>query len=459
MLTSDLYPYQTRVGLFAMGRRRCGLFCFYGSGKTYMALKWHEDLSYFGHTGTCPVLVLTLKSLIHQWGKEIEKHSGLSYTLVQGTAAQRVKALGSTTSFHVINYDAVRSPPVLKALREMKFGTVIVDESTMLKEARTQRFKILRSLLNKVPYKILLTGKPILEKPEEIWSQLLFLDDGETFGKSFWKFRDTYFSPGPPWRPYDWELKPNAEQQIAEKLNQSCIRIPKEEIAAELPPKRYIKVSFEMPAGTRERYEQLRKEFSAELLEGGEFTTQWAVTRSQKMHQLCQGLFYKENDEYELFHTMKLDWLQENIPLMLKDGPVLIWVNYLRCIPLIVAALKDIPLRVYTGEMSTKHRAEAVFDFQTRKSGKVNVLILSEQAGCAGLNLQRANQAVFYSTGYWAGMRENAEDRCHRIGSEVHEKVTYYDLVMEKSMDEVVLQAVKDKLDMSEAILKHIRGE
>ena len=93
------------------------------------------------------------------------------------------------------------------------------------------------------------------------------------------------------------------------------------------------------------------------------------------------------------------------------------------------------------------------------QSGEVDVLILSERIGYAGLDLWRANQAIFVSTDYPAGTRENAEKRCHRIGSEIHEAVTYYDLVVEDSMDWVVIHAIREKLNMSREILKHIRKE
>jgi len=449
MKTKPLYQYQERVHEFIKDKPRAGIFAFYGSGKTYMSLRWCEAIE------APPVLILTLKSLLHQWAREIEKYTSFTYSVVAGTAMQRVDALQCNSDLYIINYDAVRSPLVLNKLRMMKFRAVIADESTLLKEGRTLRFKLLRPLTRSIPQRIILTGKPILEKPEEIWAQMLFLDDGETFGRSFWKFRATYFEPGPPWKPYDWTLKLGAEKLIAEKLNRLCVRVAKEEVATELPPKRYTIVRFEMPETVRVKYEILRKEFRMELLEGGEYDTVWALSRAQKMHQLCQGVFYKEEGAYEFWHTLKLDWLQENIPLMVREGPVLIWTNYLRCIPMIAATLHPLPLRVYTGEMGIVEREEALGAFQ---AGKVDVLVLSEQAGCAGLNLQRANQAVFFSTGYAAGMRENAEDRCHRIGSEIHKSVVYYDLIMEDSLDEVVLETIKNKLGMAEAILKHVKG-
>ena len=486
MKSTALYPYQARVSEFVKDKPKAGIFVGFGGGKTYLSLKWLEDMcKLYGYycvhqPGVLPALVLTLKTVVPQWGQQIEQHSNFSYSLIRGTAAQRVKAFSTKADIYVAGYDLFRSPAMLKLFkmthtaetthtgkvkhyfkgtaRETDLHTVIVDESTLLKEARTQRFKSLRVPCSQMPYRTILTGKPILEKAEEIFAQMLFLDDGATFGKSFWKFRDTYFAPGPPWQPYAWILKPGAEQQIANKLNRLCIRVSKAEVAEQLPPKRYIRVSFEMPRRTREQYKQLKKDFCATLLElGSEYVTQWAIDRSQKMHQLCQGVFYKEDGLYDLFHTIKLDWLKENVPLMLKEGPILIWTDLVRMIPLITATLSPIPLCTYVGEgMNDAQREEAKQAFQ---SGKVDVLVLSERMGYAGLDLWRANQAIFLSTDYPAGMRDNAEDRCHRIGSEIHEAVTYYDLVVKDSMDEVILKTIKERLNMAEEILKHVRKE
>lgn len=484
MKSQALYPFQTRVSEFAKDKPKVGIFVGYGGGKTYLSLQWLEDMYKWrcqyhpSLPSPFPALVLTLKTGIHHWGQQIEEHSSFTYVKVRGSAVHRVKMFKIKADIYITSYDLFRSPAMLKAfkithtseitydgkvkhyfkgLEKTGLHTVIVDESTSLKNARSQRFKALRVPCVQMYYRAILTGKPILEKAEEIWGQMLFLDDGETFGKSFWKFRDTYFVPGPPWDPYAWTLKPGAEQKIAEKLNRLCIRVSKEEVSAQLPPKRYIKVPFEMPKSVRIRYEQLRDEFYMETLDGDMFETKWAPARSQKMHQLCQGIFYKGKDEYELIHTMKLDWLHENIPLMLKEGPVLIWTHLIRLIPLIAKVLSPIPLRVYKGwGMNDAERDEAETAF---KSGKVDLMILSERMGYAVLDLWRANQSVFYSTDYPAGFRDNAEDRCHRIGSEIHEAVTYYDLLFKDSMDEVVFDAIKQKLNMAEEILKHIRRE
>lgn len=476
MKSKPIYPFQERVRAFCRARTRIGIFVGYGGGKTYLSLQWLDDLLALGYE-MLPALVLVLNSTLTQWGEQIEQHSNFSYVLLTGDVKKREKLLKRQADIYVANYDFLRSPRMrelfsitrstyktregkirhlFRCTKTSPFKTVIADESTILKEERTQRFRALNAFCKRIPNRAILTGKPILEKPEEIFSQCLFMDDGAALGTSFWKFRYTYFTEGPTWDPYKWELKDSAAAEIGSKLSSNCIRVDEEEINKELPPKRYIKVYFDMPKSVRERYRQLKRDFYVESLTVGEWSTQWAVSRSQKMHQLCQGIFYT-TEGYELLHTLKLDWLRENIPLMLREGPVLIWTDLVRLIPLIAAMLIPIPLRTYSGAgMTEREREDARGDFC---SGKVDLLILSEAKGYAGLNLQRANKAVFVSNGYPANWRENAEKRNHRPGSEKYEHVTYYDLLVKKSIDEVILRAIQEKLDMAKEIMNHVRTE
>jgi len=455
MKTSPKYPFQERVHRFIAQKERVGIFVFYGGGKTFMSLRWLESL-YDANKKVFPALVLTMKSLVDQWGTEIEKHCSRSYVRVTGNAQQRVKALRKQAELYILNYDAVRSVPVRSQLEKMPFRAVIADESAMLKEARTFRFKTWRRLLRNVPYRALLSAKPVQEHPQDVWAQMLFLDGGQSLGANFWQFRTKYFYPGPPWRPYEWVLKPGAGEEISKQISRNCLQIRKTEIIHQLPPKSYNEIKLTMPEKTRKLYLELKRNFEAELPSGHTLSTQWAMVKASKMHQLCQGFVYTSEGWEDIDHT-KLDWLRENIPLMLSTGPVLLWVCFKAMQQRIASLLEDmdVPFGNFCSELSQQERSHIIAGFNTHK---YDVLLLSQQVGAAGLNLQRANQAVFVCTDFKAALRENAEERCHRIGSEGHKNVTYYDLVMKNSMDEVVLKIIHDKVQIAEAILAHIRS-
>ena len=284
---------------------------------------------------------------------------------------------------------------------------------------------------------------------------MLFLDDGAALGTSFWSFRHKYFQPGPPWAPYEWTLKKRAGEAIAKRINHICIQVSKKEILSELPPKRHLVVKLDMPTRTRKMYDELKKEFATTLPSGIRIETQWAMVRAAKMHQLCQGFIYDGVGGWEDIDTTKLDWLRENIPLMLQEGPLLMWVCFQAQQQRLAHMLYD--MGVPFGCIRSKHTGpERIRTKDAFQEGKFDILLLSQPVAAEGLNLQRANQAIFTCTDYRAALRENAEDRCHRIGSEVHECITYYDLVMANSLDETVQYAIKNKLSVAQEVLKHI---
>ena len=499
MKSSSLYPYMDRVDNFTKDKPQIGMFVFYGGGKTYMSLKWLERL-YLARKQIFPVLVLTMGTLIEQWGEEIKKHCARKFSLVQGNINNRLKALESYAEIYVLNYDIIRSPKVHHVLEHLHFRTVIADESVMLKEARTKRFKTWKKLLKDTPFRALLTAKPIQEYTTDIWAQLLFLDKGQTLGTSFWAFRYKYFDPGPPWDPYKWVLKNGAGDAIAKLLNHKCIQIKQEEIADQLPPKIFNPVYFKMPEITRALYKELNEEFAVTLPSGHKYETKWAMGKAAKMHQLCQGFMYytawrekwyyevdvkaKYNDKcyislqvhkstldnkppnaeywqecganWEDIDHVKLDWIEENLPLIIGEGPVLIWSCF-KAMQYRIAKLlgkMKLPFGCIRSKLTQQERVLAVTDFN---NGRYDILLLAQQTAAPGLNLQRANHAIFTCTDFKAALRENAEMRCFRLGSEIHEHITYTDLIIKNSVDEVVLNAISNKLDIAEQVLIHMQ--
>jgi len=458
--SQPLYAYQQRAQTFSYDKTKIGFFVFYGGGKSYLILEWLVSAWLQGKM-VLPALVLCPGAAhIRQWVTEVKKHTeGLSTVGVLGEEPKkRIECLETEADIHIINYDAFRSPKLFDwfKARPRQYQTIIADESTRLKDGQTKRFKTINKLFWQIPYRAILTGMPILEKPEELWGQYFFLDQGETFSRSFWEFRYRYFAPGGPWAPYDWSLKQGAGEQIAERIKQTSLYIPKTEILSELPPKVYNEIVFEMPDDTRVKYEELKKEFRTELDSGKVIETIWAPVKAMKLHQLAQGLVYLENDAHETLNIDKVEWIVENVPDMLQQGPVIIWGYLLKQLYLVYAALEvaEIKTSLFTGDMRDKQEQLDAF-----LQGKTNVLVASVQAGHEGLNLQRACHAIYASSPPHRGMRNNSEDRCHRLGSQIHESVTYWDLITTRSIDVVYRNFHKTKGELADLILKHLHED
>jgi SNF2 family DNA or RNA helicase len=74
------------------------------------------------------------------------------------------------------------------------------------------------------------------------------------------------------------------------------------------------------------------------------------------------------------------------------------------------------------------------------------------KTGGYGITLTAANTVIYFSNSYDLEIRLQSEDRAHRIGQT--NKVTYLDLVSPGTIDEKILQALRDKVDIAGQVLR-----
>jgi len=102
-----------------------------------------------------------------------------------------------------------------------------------------------------------------------------------------------------------------------------------------------------------------------------------------------------------------------------------------------------------------KERLDAIESFQTNDKCKV---FIGQQRACGlGITLTKASYAIYFSQGYSLEDRLQSEDRCHRAGSEQHNKITYIDLVCKDTVDEVIINALKGKEDFAHNVLDKVQ--
>ena len=106
------------------------------------------------------------------------------------------------------------------------------------------------------------------------------------------------------------------------------------------------------------------------------------------------------------------------------------------------------------GGQSTKDRDEAVRAFQ---AGEVRVILVTTAAGGVGITLTRARCAVFLSRPWSLVEALQAEDRVHRIGSEVHDSVAIVDIVATNTVDQAIRQALVGKAEALGDVLRDPR--
>ena len=136
------------------------------------------------------------------------------------------------------------------------------------------------------------------------------------------------------------------------------------------------------------------------------------------------------------------------------EGKVIIWATYVSDIENIVAELKkaygEASTVAYYGAVDPKVRQKQITLFQ-EKNGPTRYFVGNPQTGGYGITLTAASTVVYYSNSYDLEKRLQSEDRAHRIGQT--NKVTYVDLICEKTVDEKIVKALRNKVNIANEIL------
>jgi SNF2 family DNA or RNA helicase len=136
------------------------------------------------------------------------------------------------------------------------------------------------------------------------------------------------------------------------------------------------------------------------------------------------------------------------------NGKVIIWASWVYDIEQIEkelsAAYGPSAVRTFYGATAPDARDQIVADFQDPDS-EVRFFVANPRTGGYGLTLTAATNMIYYNNQYDLEIRLQSEDRAHRIGQTQH--VLYVDLVSPDTVDEKIIKALKDKIDIAQEVL------
>src|SRR5437763_2852396 len=178
ILKTKLLPYQIRGAIFAACRGRVILADDMGLGKTIQALAATELLR--RQRGIEKVLVVAPASVKYQWKTEIEKFTDFSAQVIDGSYLHRRQLYKSPAFFNLTSYEIVRKD--LEPLQELGPDLVILDEAQRIRNWATATARTVKQLKSR--YAFVLTGTPLENKLEELFSVVEFID-GRRLGPAF----------------------------------------------------------------------------------------------------------------------------------------------------------------------------------------------------------------------------------------------------------------------------------
>jgi hypothetical protein len=368
----------------------------------------------------------------------------------------------------VVNIEAVSS---VKAARELctEFlspgrGMVVVDESAVIKGHESERTGFVVELGKQARYRRILTGIMTPDSPLDLYSQFEFLSWRILRQRSFYGFRARYAVTKKIKRLVPDKRRPGEMRELSTEIvvgyrNEAELsdliapythRVLKEE-CLDLPPKVYSTRDVELTAEQARIYRQFKEEAQAQLDSGDWVSSQFPMTKVMKLHQvLCGHVRSEAGDEVPVSTNrvkVLLDLLGEH------TGKAIVWACYDYDVRHVAEALRREFGEGSVGCFWGGNRSSRVED-ERRFLGdpECRFMVATPAAGGRGNTWLTPNMEVYYTNTYNLEHRLNSEDRPHRDGQT--QSVAVVDLVSWGTMDEVILKALRAKLDLARVITR-----
>ena len=443
-LRAKLYPYQKEGVKFGVLKPGVLIGDEMGLGKTLQAISLgllKKDI--FGFS---KILVITLASLKEQWKREIEKFSHEKATIIEGSPFQR-KALyqGDSHLFKITNYEAVlRDITIISGFNP---DMIILDEAQRIKNFSTKTSEAVKRLPKK--HGIVLTGTPLENKLEDVYSIVQFLDP--YLLTPLWKFAADHFMI-PRKKKSNVAGYKNLEM-LKDKLKPIVIRRKKEEVLKDLP--REVVNNYYIDLTTEQQ--EIHSGYARSLLPliNKKFLTPMDMRRIQvlllRMRMVCDSTYLIDRDTHI---SPKLKELASIIDEMViqNQRKMVIFSEWTTMTFLIARHLSDmnIPFIELSGKVPVKKRQALIDEFTNNPDCKV---FLSTDAGGTGLNLQAADCVVNFELPWNPAKMNQRIGRVSRIGQE-SQCINVINLIAKQSIEERILAGIQLKTDLFKGVFE-----
>lgn len=425
-----------------------------GTGKTLAAIGIATHRYLQGQVKR--LLIVAPKSVLPEWARQFEEHTDLNYQAVplDVPGKKKIEILENWEDVEGINVVTINYEStwrIQKELTRWKPDMVILDESQNIKNGTTKQSKACRALGKVAKYRLILTGTPVSEKPLDFFGQYQFLDP-TIFGNSFTRFRDRYARMG-GFGGYQILGYQNLEE-LSKKAHSISYRITKEE-ALDLPEEITQHLETDLDPKTRKAYREMEEHSLLDLGEDKQISAPIILTQLLRLQQIAGG-FIKDEETEEVIPvgTAKLNLWKETTGGLLDAGKKLVvFAKFTAEIEAMSDHLEEQGIKHVTLTGATKNRQHVISSFQ--KDPETKVLIAQISTGGVGITLTAADTAIFYSTGYSLIDYEQAKARIHRIGQT--KKVTYIHIVAKNTIDEVIVNALREKKDLAKLAVDDYR--
>lgn len=442
------HNYQAFASEFILEHPVCCLMLDMGLGKTVITLTalWELVLDRFD---VSRILVIAPKRVAEDtWPKEIAKWehlSGLSFSLVLGSRADREAALRKRAFIYIINRENVAW---LVENYRWDFDMVVIDELSSFKSNKAERFKAMKHVRPKVSRIIGLTGTPAPNSLLDLWPQMYLLDMGQQLGRFIGGFRERFFVPDKRNREIIYSYKPRdgAEDAIYRLVSDICISMKAVDYL-DMPERIDNRIEVVMNAKEQKLYDDFQRDMVL-AIEGEELDAVNAAALSNKLLQMANGAVYGDDRKVLPIHDRKLDALEDLVEA--ANGK-----------PLLVAYWYKHDLQRIQARFKNARCIDTSKDIDDWNAGKIPLALIHPASAGHGLNLQEGGCTIVWFGLTWSlELYQQLNARLWRQGQK--HTVVIHHIVTKGTHDEDVMRALGNK-DMRqsaliEAVLARIGG-
>jgi SNF2 family DNA or RNA helicase len=414
-----------------------------GLGKTLQAI-----IAVTQHKNLNPksfAIVVCPTSLVYNWKEEFTKFNPKLCVLpVDGTPSQRKKLQTDIKNFDVVitSYSLLQKD--IEFYKTIPFSYAILDEAQHIKNRGTRNAKSVKMI--QALHRLILTGTPIENSLDELWSLFDFLMPGLL--STYDRFVEKYIrNPG--------QNNSKNMEALRRKVSPFILRRMKQDVLSELPAVSEIVYHCHLSPIQRELYysyaESAREELSQLVKKEGFDRVQIHVLATlTRLKQICchPAIFAKESPE--MGDSAKYDMLLELLQTLIEGKhKTVIFSQYTRMLNIIRNDLQKMGIRFEYLDGSSKNRLSIVKKFNEDET--IPVFLVSLKAGGSGLNLVGADTVIHYDIWWNPAVEDQATDRVHRIGQK--NSVSAYKLITLDTIEEKILQLQKRKKGLVKKIV------
>lgn len=421
----SLFPHQQRALEDTEDKNKVAYYLDMGLGKTFVGAEKMMQL------GAKVNLVICQKSKIDDWMEHFRKYYSRPkcdvYDLTSSIDMVHFLENNRNEYFDdcmigVINYELAFRRPKLAELEDF---TLMLDESSLIQNENSKRSKF---ILKKLQPKniILLSGTPTGGKYEKLWSQLSLLGYRLPKKAFYNMYVDYHYKDNEGFPLMVIDGYKNVERLKRKMRDLGCVFMKSDEVF-DLPKQTFIDIKVP----TTKEYRIFRKDCIVEI-DGAELVGDTTLTKMLYERQLC-GQY--NDDKLKAFEDL----------LESTNDRLIVFYNFTAELD----AMKHICDALGRAYSIVNGQDKDLYAYEQKDD---SVTFLQYQAGAMGLNLQKANKIVYFTSPLSSELFEQSKKRIHRIGQE--KPCFYYKLICKGSIEEKIYRTLKMRKNYTEALFE-----